>query len=46
MVGDEKDNYSVYRAAKTIERLVKYIERGFRITNIDYFLNQIEVNMY
>ncbi len=46
MVGDEKDNYSVYRAAKTIERLVKYIERGFNITNIDHFLNQIEVNMY
>ena len=29
-----------------IERLVKYIERGFNITNIDHFLNQIEVNMY
>lgn len=46
MVGGEKDCYSIYRAAKTIERIVKYIERGFKITNIDYMLDKIESHLY
>ncbi len=45
MVGDEKDNYSVYRAAKTIERSLKYMKRGFRITNLDHFLHEIEMHL-
>lgn len=36
-----KDNYSMYRTAKTIERSIKYIQRGFKITNLDFFLNDI-----
>ncbi len=45
MVGDQKDNYSVYRAAKTIERSLKYMKRGFTITNLDHFLYEIEMNL-
>lgn len=39
---DMTDNYSVYRAAKTMERIIKYIERGFNITNLNEFLDCIE----
>lgn len=35
-------SYSVYRAAKTIERITKYIERGFTIANLDEFFECIE----
>ncbi len=45
MVGDQKDNYSVYRAAKTIERSLKYMKRGFRISNLEHFLYEIEMNL-
>lgn len=41
----EKDNYSIYRAAKTIDRSIKYIQRGFKITNLDIFLNDILTNL-
>ena len=37
-----EDNYSVYRAAKTMDRIVKYIERGFTITNLNEFFDYIE----
>jgi len=37
-----KENYSVYRAAKTMDRITKYIERGFIITNLDEFFGCIE----
>ncbi len=46
MVGDLKDNYSVYRAAKTLERSIKYMKRGFHIVNLDHFLHEIEMNMF
>ena len=36
-----KDNYSLYRIAKTAERIIKYIKRGFNITNFDTFFNNI-----
>lgn len=45
MVGDQKDNYSVYRAAKTVERSIKYMKRGFTILNLDHFLHEIEMHM-
>lgn len=41
----QKDNYSNYRAAKTIERCAKYIRRGFFIENIDDFLYRLESSM-
>ncbi len=41
----DKDNYSTYRAAKTIDRSIKYIQRGFKITNLDAFLNDILSNI-
>ena len=40
---DVKDNYSNYRAAKTIERCHKYIKRGFTIEN--EFLIKMEKNI-
>jgi hypothetical protein len=42
---DVKDNYSNYRAAKTIERCHKYIKRGFTIENLNEFLIKMEKNI-
>jgi len=42
---DLKDNYSNYRAAKTIERCHKYIQRGFTIENLNEFLHKMEKNV-
>lgn len=42
---DIKDNYSNYRAAKTIERCHKYIKRGFKIENLNEFLIKMEKNI-
>ena len=39
---DMGDNYSVYRAAKTMDRISKYIDRGFTITNLDKFFQCLE----
>lgn len=39
---DLKDNYSNYRASKTIERSIKYIKRGFIVENIFEFLHNLE----
>ena len=39
---DMGDNYSVYRAAKTMDRISKYIARGFTITNLDAFFQCLE----
>ena len=39
---DMGDNYSVYRAAKTMDRIAKYIERGFTITNLAEFFDCLE----
>ena len=39
---DMGDNYSVYRAAKTMDRISKYIARGFTITNLDAFFTCLE----
>ena len=39
---DMGDNYSVYRAAKTMDRIAKYIERGFIITNLAEFFDCLE----
>ena len=36
------DSFSVYRASKTLDRLTKYIERGFTISNLDEFFVCIE----
>ena len=36
------DSFSVYRASKTLDRLNKYIERGFTISNLDEFFVCIE----
>ena len=36
------NSYSVYRASKTIDRITKYIERGFTITNIDELFECVE----
>ena len=36
------DSFSVYRASKTLDRLNKYIERGFTISNLDEFFACIE----
>jgi hypothetical protein len=36
------DNYSMYRAAKTMDRISKYIERGFTITNLAEFFDCLE----
>lgn len=33
---------TVYRASKTLDRLNKYIERGFTISNLDEFFVCIE----
>ena len=33
---------TVYRASKTLDRLNKYIERGFTISNLDEFFECIE----
>jgi len=38
---DMMDSYSVYRAAKTMDRITKYIERGFIITNLEEFFTCI-----
>lgn len=37
----DKDSYSTYRISKTAERIVKYIKRGFDITNVDTFFDNI-----
>ncbi len=37
----EKDGYSLYRAGKTMERSIKYIKRGFKITNLLPFLDDV-----
>jgi hypothetical protein len=34
-------SYSNYRAAKTTERAIKYMKRGFVISNIDQFLHHV-----
>ena len=39
---DMDDSYSVYRAAKTMDRISKYIARGFTITNLDAFFECLE----
>ena len=39
---DMGDNYSVYRAAKTMDRIDKYIARGFTISNLDEFFRCLE----
>jgi hypothetical protein len=44
--GTNKDSYSTYRACKTIDRIMKYTKRGFIITNIMEFLNEIESKMF
>jgi hypothetical protein len=36
------DNYSIYRAAKTMDRISKYIARGFTITNLNEFFDCLE----
>jgi len=36
------DSYSVYRAAKTMDRITKYMARGFTITNLDEFFDCLE----
>lgn len=41
MSGADADSYSNYRATKTTQRLVKYIERGFYIENWREFLIEI-----
>lgn len=46
MTGSETDSYSNYRANKTIERMCKYIERGFTIENWKEFLIEIRDKMY
>ncbi len=45
MTGTETDSYSNYRANKTIERMCKYIERGFVIENWKEFLIEIRDKM-
>ncbi len=41
MTGTQADSYSNYRANKTSERIVKYINRGFNIKNYKEFLYEI-----
>lgn len=41
---DNTDRYSIYRIAKTLERIDKYIKRGFTINNINEFINLIKKN--
>ncbi len=36
-----KDDYSTYRAVKTLERIIKYEFRGFDVTNKNDFLKMI-----
>ncbi len=45
MTGSQTDSYSTYRANKTIERMRKYIERGFYIENWKEFLIEIRDKM-
>ncbi len=45
MTGTDTDSYSNYRANKTIERMCKYIERGFTIENWKEFLIEIRDKM-
>ncbi len=45
MTGSQTDSYSTYRANKTIERMRKYIERGFYIENWREFLIEIRDKM-
>lgn len=37
----EKDRYSTYRISKTADRIIKYIKRGFNITNTDVFFENV-----
>ncbi len=45
MTGSQTDSYSTYRANKTIERICKYIERGFCVENWREFLIEIRDKM-
>jgi hypothetical protein len=45
MTGSKTDSYSTYRANKTIERMCKYIQRGFYIENWKEFLIEIRDKM-
>lgn len=40
------DSYSKYRMIKTLERIVKYTNRGFEITNINEFIAMIEKKIF
>ncbi len=44
MTSTQTDSYSTYRANKTIERMCKYIHRGFYIENWSEFLIEIRDN--
>lgn len=46
IIGSDKDLYSTYRAAKTIERSIKYIKRGFKITNLFDFMIEIKSALF
>ncbi len=35
MCGTETDSYSTYRAKKTIQRISKYVQRGYKISNFE-----------
>ena len=37
----DKDAYSTYRIAKTAERIIKYIKRGYLIVNTDIFFDNV-----
>lgn len=45
MTGKESDGYSNYRATKTIQRIIKYAERGFYVQNWKEFLIEIRDKM-
>ena len=40
-IKDRVDTRSFYRSSKTVERMIKYIKRGFIIENIDAFISFI-----
>ncbi len=37
----DKDAYSTYRIAKTADRIIKYIKRGYLIVNTDIFFDNV-----
>ncbi len=45
MCGTETDSYSTYRAKKTIQRMYKYILRGYKISNWEEFLIEVRDKM-